>query len=1337
MLFKDDHIKDVFGIFSEDYSKLILSGAPFGVAFFKLICDERGHPVDCELLDGNGQSKEIIGLRQPDDDGKPLSAAGRDKDFLNCMHHFGAVALAGGSRNFEYFSEHLDKWYHLLIYSQKQYYFVTLFFDITEEKKSKREQSAVCATDDILLKLDQDYVIRHCSVNDESFQNIQEIILDKKIGDILDNENTRKITQTLQRTRVSKKSQHVELTIDSAYGEGCYFIRAACLEEEGEHKYLLAVNGITNKVSLRNHNDMIAQTVQGGASRGGSGVMSYSTFFNTLDDMLLVADENGAILFANIALKEKTGYLDDDMFCLRIFDFVEKQNRQIAQMIYGEVCGGKREQHLIELVAKDKTKLLAETRIWAGTWSGQKCVFVLGKDVSENNGIMNRYQKIFDFNPSMMAVIGTKDLRLINVNFSFMMQLGFEREEVEGRTIDEIFGCLDVPPGKRKYLQARLQASERFADIEVPLRTKAGEQLRCLLSTQVVSDYPENQILLIFSKIVKKDAPSRAEICFFIEKMLLETSSELSMSPMDRADEVLQKSLSRLGEFFSAERTYLFKFSENHGCMDCTDEWYGADMVPKIKDLRNLSEKSMQSPLENFLEEYNICTESVNGFSESWTHENRHFQDKDIKYAFVVPVCLRHQLFGFIGFDFMNEAPEIDESVKNLLILYSQMIGAIWQREAGGEEYADGFSEAGANLNETTRGCREEKHLVADISHEIRTLINSVIGSSYLLQKTNPKISQEKYIQAIQSGGYALLEITNDILDATKTGRGKLSLRKTKFSIYDVVQDVIRLFELQANQKGIEIASYIDRRIPGELTGDKSGLGQLLNNLVGNAVKFTNKGTIRVLCELVKMDDRVADVRIKVEDSGPGIEKEDTVNIFDEFWQGNHFDQSGTEGTGLGLPICKRIVEVMGGRIDVDTEAGRGCSFQIVLPIEISDANTPYTIDCVAADELVVWIYDDNDYNGTYAAKTFLDYGIDCRVNVARDELLSSICSNNKLNVFLIDSAFKGQGLVSVIYGLERETGAVFCMAKAGDIARMDDENVQKSIVSKPLTAPVLFNELLPRLENYAVRKHETREAFLDTKILIVDDSEIQMDIVSAILKQYGIDCDCAGTGEEALLEAKETAYDLILMNIHMSSMNGIEVARRIRSRKSNASKPAPILALTAQEISENLWEAMNIDGYVTTPVDSATLFSALKPWLSHKMISRHPDTESDPMPSGSCRRAEVLDVKEGLKVLSNDESLYKDLLKKLLNTNLVQLAEVKKLYAKKEYQAIFTLLHSVKAAFGSLGAYELYQEILYLENQIKKNPHAAQSSFKNLDCCISRLRNEINRFFDNEYLQV
>ena len=1052
--------------------------------------------------------------------------------------------------------------------------------------------------------------------------------------------------------------------------------------------------------------------------------------------MLIAADEYGSILFTNIALKEKTGYPEDDMLRLNIFDFFEKGNRQIAKMIFSEACSGKREHHFIELMAKDGTRILAETKMWPGSWSGKKCIFVLAKDVSKKNSALNRYQKIFDFNPSMMAVVGAKDLRLINANFSFMMQLGFTREELEGKTIDEILAYLCASTKIRKQLQSRLKTSERFENMEAPLWTRTGERLHCLVSMQLVSDYPENQLLLIFSKIIKKDAPHRAKVCSSIEKMLVEISSELYASPIKKVNKLIQNSLSRLGEFFKAERIYLFKFSENHGCAGCTDEWCSMDMVPKIKDLRDIPAESMQSPLENFLEEYDIGTASVSGFSESWTHENQNFQDKDIKYAFVLPVCLRHQLSGFIGFDFVNDAPEIDESVKNLLILYSQMIGSAWQRESQKKNNRNDIQKAKPDSHDASRSWHEGNHFIADISHEIRTLTNSVIESSYLLQKTNPKIYQEKYIQAIQSGGYALLEIVNDILGASKMGPGKLSWRKTKFSLFDVVQDVIRLFELQANQKGIEIASYIDRRIPGEFIGDKSSLGQLLNNLVSNAVKFTNGGTIRVVCEPVSQDKRIADVCIKVEDDGPGIKKEEAANIFNEFWQGNHFDQSGMDGTGLGLPICKRIVEVMGGSIEVNTEAGRGCSFQIVLPMDISDTHNPYTVDCIAADEVAVWIYDDNVYNGTYAARTFLDYGMDCRVNVNTDELLSSVCSNNKLNVFLIDSAFNDQGLVSSIYGMDSEAGtAVFCMAKAGDIARMDDENVYRNIISKPVTVPVMFNELLPRLRKHAAQKHEVKEAFSDTKILVVDDSDIQMDIVSAIVKQYGIDCDLASSGEEALLKAKSNAYDLILMDIHMSSMNGIEVSRKIRSMENNSNRTVPILALTAQEINENLWKAMNINGCITKPVGSAALFDALQPWLSHKLISRH--AKNYPMGEGVSWDIKVLDVKEGLKTLSNDEGLYKNLLKKLLEKNLVQLAGAKKLYAKKKYQEINALFHSVKAAFGSLGAYELYQEILYLENQLKKNPQTAQNDFENLDYCISRLRNEINRILDNEYLQV
>ena len=221
----------MFSIINEDFSKLILKGAPFSAAFFKLICDENNNPVDCELLEGNDKLKEIFTLRRSGCDGRSLSEAVRDKDFLNWMHCFGEVALTGGSKSLEYFSEYLDKWYHLLIYSQKQYYFVTLFFDITEKKQLIKRQEAAYTTDDFLLELDQDYVIRRCSAYDENYKNIQEIALDKPIDGILDRLNTRKIVQALQAAYVSQKCQYVELHVDNVYEKKCYWIKVACLEE--------------------------------------------------------------------------------------------------------------------------------------------------------------------------------------------------------------------------------------------------------------------------------------------------------------------------------------------------------------------------------------------------------------------------------------------------------------------------------------------------------------------------------------------------------------------------------------------------------------------------------------------------------------------------------------------------------------------------------------------------------------------------------------------------------------------------------------------------------------------------------------------------------------------------------------------------------------------------------------------------------------------------------------------------------------------------------------------------------------------------------------------------
>ena len=1298
-----------------------------------MIFDDDNNPVDYEFVETNELFNEIFTLKEFHLAGKRVTqiVSKIKRNIFNWIYLSGKIALAGEKRSFEYFAEPINRWFHILIHSPKQHYFVCTCIDITE-KKRLQEYNKIHSMSDFFIELDENYILRRFISLDENYQKVQDIFLNSHINNILNQFLVQRINQVLEKACITKTSQYIELEFEESPHKKCYGIKIR-YQENGpkDRKYLIAINNIDNKHLIKSHYQDIPPIKTDNSV--APELFNYSTFINTLDDILIVADMYGNLLFVNHAFEEKLGCSKKEISHMHILDLSGKRNMKLAEMFFNEVLSGQREYYPLDLADKDGRPVPAETRIWNGRWFGKKCIFILAKDITKKSEELSRFREIFNFNPVVMALIGIKSFCIKDINLAFLVRFGFSKDELLKKNAEEIFISLNISPD---HIQSKIREGIAFANMETSVHTKNGERITCLLSSQPVSDSPEDLALLTFSDIKKTSALQKSEAYRFIEKILLEVSSALSCENTNKAAEAVHKSLTKLAGFFGAERASIFRLTGDNELAANANELCIQNMIGKTLELRETSKDPMKSRLERFLEQYDIDIEFISGSPKSLDIEEKYLKDN----ALIIPICPENQLSGFIQFDFMNDVPKINDDIKNLLMIYAHDIGSLWNREKREKRSKETLREANLNSSKFIQPGRMKNRLIADTSHEIRTLINSVLGSSYLLQQTEATASQKKYIQTIQCGGQALLEIANNALESSAIEAGIYRVKKAKFSLHEIYENAIRLFELQASQKGIEIVSYIDFEIPGELLGDKTKISHIVNNLMSNAVKFSSEGTIRLLCELKSRNAQAVDILIKVEDDSPGMDQKDASHVFDEFWQGEDANHSETGGTGLGLSICKRIVEIMGGEIRLETRKGHGCSFEITLPVEAADFCSRYEMDYDLAKKLAVWVYDENFYHCEYVLRTFSDYGIPCRANVHKAELLEKICNNNKLNVLLIDSALKNKKIIPAINAMNGGGNiSIYFMDQANVFHDPNEESGYKNLIPKPVTAPVLFDQLIPSIGGRAKRKDATDETsplFADAKVLVVDDSRVQIDIAAAILRQYGIDCDMASNGKDAIQKAQMHTYNLILMDIHMESINGIEVIKKIRTMKNSLNKSIPILALTARTINKNLWKTINIDGCITKPIHPMILFNTLVAWIPHKIRKDKEGGVADDAKQ-EAKKTKALDINEGLKLLSNDDILYRKLLKKLLDTSIEYLAGAQDHFENQRYKEVLGIFHSGKAAFGSLGAFEVYHEICALENKIRIHPESEEISFHELERHIGRLKDEIYKYLSSDYNNV
>ena len=714
---------------------------------------------------------------------------------------------------------------------------------------------------------------------------------------------------------------------------------------------------------------------------------------------------------------------------------------------------------------------------------------------------------------------------------------------------------------------------------------------------------------------------------------------------------------------------------------------------------------------------------------------------EDLHAAFGFPILLGAQVLGVLEF-FSHEIQQPDAKLLEMMGAIGSQIGQFIERKNAEDELRMYAHDLEVARNRAEQATRAKSEFLANISHEIRTPMNAMIGMTELALETHITREQREYMTAILGSAEVLLALVNDLLDFSKIEARKLQLDRVGFKLRDALEDTMRVLAPRAHKKRIELACHIDPGVPDMLVGDPLRLRQIVVNLVGNAIKFTDQGEVVMRVQTDSRHDKKVQLLFSVKDTGIGIPPEKQQVIFEAFSQADSSTTRRYGGTGLGLAISAQLVELMGGTISVESTPGLGSTFHFTAWLDLEEAGVEEPSGkWRSMTDLRVLIVDDNATNRRIFEEVLTNWrmrpvAVDGGA-AALAALENSSREGQSFAVVLLDGHMPdmdGFALAQRIIHDQRYAGTKLVMlTSAGepeDVARC-----RKLGISAYLTKPVKQSELFDVIVNVISepdvetrkppRKPRARRGGLH--VLLAEDNEVNQLVATRILEKLGHRVTVVSSGRQAVSALQSGTFDIIAMDVQMPEMDGLEATAEIRRGERTTGMHIPIIAMTAHAMKgdrERCLEA-GMDGYTSKPIRITELEQAIATVL--------PKSSMRVRPSRNNPAEQVIDQAALLNGVDGNRRLLNQIVRLFLADYPRRVAEIKNAIHSGDANALARAAHALKGSVGNFAAKNTISVLQRLETMGRNQElNAAGEEFVALESELAHVSKDLRQLIRN-----